>query len=339
MVNTNSLVDNKLIRYIFYLINCTIFVLLLLPALPVIIRIWWLDNLLNLQIQWSIVALFLILINAFFIKKLRLLAAVLFIATIFYNLMPLYYPLLNLKLEGKNVHQIENQETIFTIAQLNLNYDNPNLKQILPILGDNKFALLVLQEASDKEYKNISQLAHYYPYSLGIGPSESTPSGLAIFSRYPISEKHIHDLGYKRGHVLEIVIQVPNSSEPIQVYALHPTSPRSEILWQLRNLALAAIAEKVAASPFTNKLVIGDFNSSPWSSAFRSFQQTSQLKNSALGFGYIPSWSYSTRPLLSILSSVYIDHSLISNPFKVLNKHAQSIQGTDHLMLLTELVI
>lgn len=328
-----------MLRYSFYLLNLTLFLLLLLPNIPFSIPLWWLDNLLNLQIQWSFLALLLMLTNIIYIKKFRLFITFLHSTLIFINLMPLYLTIPTQAQQEAIKTGNQQQLVPFTIAQLNLSYDNPNLTQLLPVLGDKRFQLLVIQEASDKEYKNIQRLASYYPYSFGLEALQATPSGMAIFSRYPISETHLYDLGYKSGHILEVIIQMPDYAKPIQIYALHPGSPRSKKLWQLRNSTLAVVANKVATSPFVNKIVIGDFNSSPWSHAFKYFQKTSQLKNSAQGFGYIPSWSYHSQPLLSILSSVYIDHSLVSEPFEVLNKYSQAIQGSDHLLLLTELAI
>lgn len=319
---------------IFYLLNLTAFMLLLLPAVTTSVPWWWLDNLLNLQIQWAFFALLLMLCNLFLVKKLRGLCLFLYAVLIIYNLLPLYRSptLPATQASNSTAHR-------FSIAQINLSYDNSNLVKLLPTLADPSFDLLVLQEASDREFANIKKLTQYYPYSFGITDSEATPSGMAILSRYPIIEKHLHNEGYKSGHILEVLLQTPDLTTPIQVYALHPGSPRTEALWQLRNKTLTSIAERITSSPFAHKIVVGDFNSSPWSGAFKRFQKNSQLKNSAQGFGYIASWSYSNKAPLSLLTSAYIDHCLVSAPFKVLNKQAQPIQGSDHQLLFTELII
>ncbi|WP_425414431.1 endonuclease/exonuclease/phosphatase family protein [Psychromonas aquimarina] len=121
---------------------------------------------------------------------------------------------------------------------------------------------------------------------------------------------------------------------------MHPASPRTEKLWQLRNATLAYAVEQVSSSSLPYKIVIGDFNSTPWSANFKYFQKNTLLKNSAEGFGYIASWSYSTaNQLISMLSSAYIDHCLVSDSFTVLNKQYQTVQGSDHLLLLTELAV
>jgi len=324
------------IKITFYLLNIIVLILLLLPALAVNINIWWLDNLINLQLQISVLALAVIVINFVisfvYSKRYKVVLSALYCWLVAINIIPLYF-------NESLATSIGDKATSFTVAQLNLSYNNPNLTQLLPILGDRHFDLLVLQEVSDEQHINIKQLAKHYPYSFGLNAQEATPSGLAMFSRNPITEKHIHDLGYKSGQLLEAIIQMPHSTSPIQVFALHPSSPRSEILWQRRNETFSILAEKASVSPFINKIMIGDFNSSPWSSAFKNLQQNSQLKNSANGFGYLPSWSYSAKPLFSILTSAYIDHSLISPSFNVLNKYSQLIQGSDHRLVITELIV
>jgi len=316
----------------FYLLNLAVFILLLLPATTTNITLWWLDNLINLQVQWASLALLLLLINLFWVKKLKLICLFLYAVTSAYNLLPLYCSPATTNTQTDNRVQQP-----LSIAQVNLSYTNPYLAQLLPTLGDARFDILVLQEASDNAFANIQKLTRYYPYSFGINEHEATPSGLAILSRYPIIEKKRHDTGDKSGNILEVIVQPTDSTIPIQLYALHPSSPRTEKRWLLRNEILTNLAQRIVHSPFAHQIVIGDFNSSPWSGALQRFMNHSQLKNSASGFGYIPSWSYSKNPLFLLLSSAYIDHCLLSSAFKVINKHAQPLPGSDHQLIFTQL--
>lgn len=317
----------------FYLINAALVLLLILPAVSASIEWWWLENLLNLQLQWSIIAIIFVCLNLLFIKTYRWSIALLYLSLMIYNLTPLY-----LKQQSNQIN-VADHNNIINIAQLNLRYDNPYLVKLLPTLGDPTFDLLIVQEASDAKHQTIKQLGQYYPYSFGISSQEATPDGMAIFSRWPIIEQHNHALGEQQGHLLEVLLQKNGLISPIQLFALHPVSPRTEQLWKIRNNALTLSAHMIAASPFANKIVVGDFNSSPWSTEFKNFKLISKLKSSADGFGYIPSWSYSDIPILSLLSSAYIDHQLVSQSFHVVAKNAWPIEGSDHQMILTKLQI
>ena len=331
--NTNKRMMKKVL---FLLVNLIVLTMLLLAALPITISVWWLDNLVNLQMQWAALAIIMLVMNITYIKKSTKVYGTLYTLLIINNFMPLYLsPLVN----ASSGMPISKDLQRVTIAQLNLNYNNPNLESLLSTLADERFDLLIIQEASDKEHRSIKKLNKYYPYSFGLSETEATPSGMAIFSRLPITEKKIHDLNFKSGQLLEIIVQVPNSVTPIQVWALHPSSPRNKALWQLRNKTLSALTDKIITSAFTHKVVVGDFNSSPWSTPFKHLQKQGQLKNSADSFGYFPSWSYSDAPIFSTLSSAYIDHCLISTAFNVLNKQSQSISGSDHQLVITDLAI
>ncbi|WP_028863922.1 endonuclease/exonuclease/phosphatase family protein [Psychromonas aquimarina] len=171
-------------RYAFYLINLIVFTLLLLPAMPAAVSLWWLDNLVSLQLQWSLLAILLILINIQYIHRYTLASALFYLMIIAYNQQPLY---LSFKTQQQN-HLLSSTIQL-KIAQLNIRYENPHLDKLTATVSDPEFDVLVLQEAADHQHKQIKALSQYYPYSIGIAPLESTPSGLALFSRWPIVEK------------------------------------------------------------------------------------------------------------------------------------------------------
>lgn len=147
-------------------------------------------------------------------------------------------------------------------------------------------------------------------------------------------------MSLQQSDIIEAIIQTPDHASPIQIFGLHPGSPRSETLWKLRNLTLEYISEKFSHSLLPNKILVGDFNTSPWSPEFKNMEKISAAKNSAHGFGYIPSWSLTNlNGLLRFISSAYIDHCLVSDTFTVINKQHFKINGTDHLLISTTLGI
>ena len=80
-------------------------------------------------------------------------------------------------------------------------------------------------------------------------------------------------------------------------------------------------------------VVIGDFNSTPWSGRFRSFLQESDLRNSQRGFGLQPTWPASLPSVLMIA----IDHCLHSKSMKTINYATGLNIGSDHLPLLVSI--
>ncbi|PKG37915.1 endonuclease/exonuclease/phosphatase family protein [Psychromonas sp. Urea-02u-13] len=307
--------------------NALILVLLSLPFFSA--QQWWLDNLSNLQWQWSLCAGLLIVINIIYRLRFYTLLSGLLVMLIINQQWFLYQP---------QQTSLEEAQTL-NIGQFNISYTNPYFNELLPQLGESDLDVIVLQEASDKQGLNLSLLLQYYPYSLGLESLNGTPSGLALFSRWPIIESKSHQLNAEKTHILEVVIQSPKSQTPVQIYAIHPVSPRNEQLWLQRNKTFVYLSELVSESLLDNKIIIGDFNSSHWSSAFKKLQRNTALKNSAAGFGYIPSWSHGGLHGWWPMLSAYVDHCLISPQMAVLNKYQQIMPGSDHRLIKTLLAI
>ena len=162
---------------------------------------------------------------------------------------------------------------------------------------------------------------------------------MLIFSRWPILESNSYALTVADTHILEVLLQSPEQQTPVQLYAIHPVSPRSKVLWQQRNKTFDYLAQLVTDSLLTNKIIIGDFNSSHWTPSFTRLQHKTLLKNSAAGFGYIPSWSYHQRHAFWPILSAYVDHCLVSQQITVVNKQQKIMPGSDHLLIKTTLAI
>ncbi|WP_413701771.1 endonuclease/exonuclease/phosphatase family protein [Psychromonas sp. KJ10-10] len=308
-----------------YFINVLILAVVICSYMPIHYGYWWLDNLLSLKLQWALVALLMLAVNFFIIRKALIFSLL--------TCLMLSYPPLSQFVNNTQAHETTQ---LLNIAQLNLRYQNPDIEQLLERLNSSEYDLLALQEASDNWHRQIQSLSKSYPYSVGTSDSSPSPSGLVLFSRWPIVEHQLHFLGYRGGHVIEAIIQSPETSTPVQVFALHPVSPRNAELWQLRNKELNSVAQLVANSSLQYKIIIGDLNTSPWSWQFKRLQNQSLLSNTSNLFGYIPSWSYrQDNPLITWLSSAYIDHCLISDDFILIDKSQEQIRGTDHLLITT----
>ena len=301
---------------------------MLLPLVAKDLTVWWLDNLINLQLQWSIFAILLITVGIKHLRKVTIPLSVIYVSIILFNFNFLYI---------SNNNQLTNNETL-KIAQLNIQYGNPNLEKLIYEIGQSDYDAIVLQEVGDDVGYSVLQLKKIFPYSAGTGPLEGFPSGMAIFSRWPIINKKIHYLDNTETHIIEAIIQSPKMALPVHLFTLHPGSPRNNELWKLRNDTLNYLSKQVSSSLLPYKIILGDVNISPWSPIFKQLIKTSILKNSANGFGYIPSWSYSDFNIISrIVSSAYIDHCLVSDAFNIINKQYLRIDGSDHVLVTTEL--
>ncbi len=131
----------------------------------------------------------------------------------------------------------------------------------------------------------------------------------------------------------------------ISLIATHPPPPKPG-LFQFRNKQLGEIGQYIK-SLSTPVILVGDLNTTMWSSYYKRFIQTTRLVNARKGFGVLPSWPtttsyspYSRLPnFLSWLLSIPIDHCLISPEIKVVNTRTGANVNSDHRPLITDLVI
>jgi endonuclease/exonuclease/phosphatase (EEP) superfamily protein YafD len=356
MAKSNQHTISYVCNALLYLCNLIVLIIFILPFLPIKITNWWLDNLSSLQLQWTVAALLLLAFNIIKAKKYFRVFIMLLITMIYRqhsasaqnkaialkkakkHFGVLIMLLITLVYLQRPASYAGNTEALtapsLKIVQFNMHYQNPYLDQLLSRLNNGDFDLLVLQEVGNDQRQKITTLKQTYPYFI----SDASNADLALFSKWPIVEQKTHDLGYQGGHIIEVIIQSPEANTPVHIFTLHPVSPRNASLWQLRNSTLNYVAEQASASLLQYKIIIGDLNTTPWSAQFKKLQENSLLTNSDNTFAYIPSWSYSGKnPLLSLLSSAYIDHCLISDSFAVISKDYQRIPGSDHQLVVTKL--
>lgn len=79
--------------------------------------------------------------------------------------------------------------------------------------------------------------------------------------------------------------------------------------------------------------MVGDFNATPWSYPFRRLMASTDLSNSALGFGLDLSYPADGNPLVR----VPIDHLLFSDGLAVVDRRLGPAMGSDHFPLTVDL--
>ena len=291
---------------------------------------WWLDNLGNLQLQWSFAAVVMLALT---IRLPRLLLSLLFgvyALLIGIHFAPFYWP----------APATADSSPLIRIAQLNLRYWNPNIDDIVADLAQRPYDVVVLQEISDESLASVSRLTDTYSHSIGSASAARFGSRHALFSRWPLTDRRVHDLGYLEGRVIDVGVVFEPADTTIRMLTLHPGAPRSDTLWQLRNSTLEFVGGLVGDSSHPWQVVVGDLNVSPWSPHWHRLLISGKLKNTARGQGYIPSWSpfYVDHPG-RYLTSNYLDHSLVTEGLVTVGKVYRTVTGSDHALVETRLAI
>jgi endonuclease/exonuclease/phosphatase (EEP) superfamily protein YafD len=214
------------------------------------------------------------------------------------------------------------------VLQSNVFFKNKQYSEVISMVKAENPDLAVFQEVTDAWAKELAALHDILPYS--IVPQDTNKFGIVIYSKLPLENSSIQDFeGVRRSIFADVKIQ----DRVVSVIVTHLTIPITRSSFDRRNKHLIEIGNSVAKikNPF---LVLGDFNITMWSPFYQRFIDRTGLRNARSGFGILPTWP-TNMPLLSIP----IDHCLVSPTIKVLKLRAGRRVGSDHLPLITDLVI
>jgi endonuclease/exonuclease/phosphatase (EEP) superfamily protein YafD len=157
--------------------------------------------------------------------------------------------------------------------------------------------------------------------------------GVAIFSRYALSNTRLHQLTADETDVPVLITDVSSGDTTIRLFAAHLFSPTNWQRLALRNRQLREIAKLVNTSRQPT-IVMGDFNGAPWSVFLNDFLRTTGLRDSRQGFGFQASW-HTAFPLLR----VPIDQAFVSDEVCVHDRYVAERAGSDHFPVVFEVSV
>lgn len=130
--------------------------------------------------------------------------------------------------------------------------------------------------------------------------------GCALLCRHPWTHLEEKQWGQAAGPSLAAVITW--QGRDLLLLGMHPPPPTSASRSALRNTTLAQAGAWLASHSITTQVVLGDLNATPWCHPFRRLLEQTQLRNSADGHGWQPTWN-----VQSPFFQIPIDHVLISS--------------------------
>ncbi len=154
--------------------------------------------------------------------------------------------------------------------------------------------------------------------TLVLGPSDMAVEGFGFAEREPRA----------------VEVRLPTSVGEVALLGIHPLSPTNERRASIRDAQLRYAAEWAEAGD-GRRVIVGDFNATPWSYAFRRLEAQSGLVNSLDGFGVQATFPAGVNPLFR----VSIDHLLHSDGLEVRDRRLGPSFGSDHYPLLVELAL
>ncbi|MSR57251.1 MAG: hypothetical protein EXS05_06235, partial [Planctomycetaceae bacterium] len=206
------------------------------------------------------------------------------------------------------------------VMALNVWARNFEYQQVENLVRETSPDIVVLEEIDDRWEQSLSTLNTQWPYcqiTLGGGHL-----GIALLSRRPLEDAGITFL---KDGVAVVRGRVTVDKQPITIFGVHLARPTSSFGANRQTRQLAELVEMIRGTS-GQKIVLGDFNSSPWSTAFTDFVSQAAMCDTRPEFGVQPSWpSFLPAPL-----RIPIDHCLVSEGLHPTRRKIGPNVGSDH---------
>lgn len=228
------------------------------------------------------------------------------------------------------------------IVSLNVRTSNREFEAVAEFLRRQNANLILLEEVDRAWLEAMTNSLS--EYRMVAGQPYDHNFGIALFVRSEDeTERHIVIEHAEVGDITAGVAQVDAVSarlrwfrRPVSLLGLHTIPPGSEQGAHARDVELAAAARWASdeQSQDAATIVLGDFNATPWSHAFRRTLRDGNLVDSEVGFGVQPSWHRNFPPALGIP----IDHCLHSRGLRAVQRIVTGEDlGSDHRPLVVVL--
>ena len=233
-------------------------------------------------------------------------------------------PVLELWIPHESVPQTS---VVLRVLSLNVSFKDQNYDEVFTLLRDRDPDIVGLVEVNNRWATELATLGSVYPYQLH---KTTSRSGVALLSRVPFESATIRPFVTRRRNlaVADLLVQ----GRPVRLVVAHTLSPVRGARAALRDAQLDVLAAIGRESPGRDVIVVGDFNTSPWSLAFHRLIIKTNWRNAARGFGYWATWPAGVRTL-----GIPIDHHIVSDGIVVHFFAVVGPTGSDHLAVYSEL--
>jgi endonuclease/exonuclease/phosphatase (EEP) superfamily protein YafD len=204
------------------------------------------------------------------------------------------------------------------VVSMNTQLSNPNRQ--LPWILDQDPDVVLFLESSRIGEELLRELDTGYEVSSGI--RNDRRFGVTVLTKEPIDLVLLQLAGAGGGAVrFEMTLE----DRPVAVYGIHPPSPSNPWRSTARNEFMEEAGQVIAEEELP-AIVVGDFNSTPWSKAFGLLTGPADLTNSQDGFGYSGTWPAHLPGLMRIP----IDHLVYDDGLTVVDREVGPELDADH---------
>ena len=221
-------------------------------------------------------------------------------------------------------------DTAVRVVFSNLSLRNDDTGKLVAWLKVSEPDVVVATEASPRHVRQLAEAMAEYPFRM-LEPREH-PFGMVVYSRYPLAGEAVTELAGLAGGTpparvpIMVAVDVETPAGLLHVAGFHLYPPMTPRRFAWRNEQLATAGE-VLAEVDAPKIVVGDFNATPWSARLRTFRTENDLS----GFNTRATW-----PVWFGFAGIPIDHAFVSRDLRILEIEIGPDIGSDHRPLLVD---
>lgn len=223
----------------------------------------------------------------------------------------------------------ENGGAAVRCISLNVLQGNKRFAKVERFLREENADVVVLQEVSPAWSKALQGMADIYPHQLLRLRKDS--KGAAVLSRLPVRRLAFEELPGHRP--IGAMVAEIEGAVPFTILGIHSHKPTSAAGAVSQRIYFDWLVEKCRAENAGTRPVVlmGDFNSTPWSTAFREFIARTHLLDTSRGVLFGATWS------VHLPYRLLIDHAFVSPEWRVLARRVGPDVGSDHRAVIVDL--
>jgi endonuclease/exonuclease/phosphatase (EEP) superfamily protein YafD len=215
------------------------------------------------------------------------------------------------------------------VMSFNVLVRNSEYQEVSDLIKQIDPDVVAFLEYSENWYQALDGLSEQYPHH--VARPRWHGFGIAIYSKYPLSNLEVIQLTQDETDNPFVVADVTFKNQNIRLAAFHALSPINRYRMDLRNRQLAEVAQYLARRDAPT-VVMGDFNCTPWSPFLNDFLNETGFRDSRQGFGYQATWHAGYWPL-----RIPIDHAFVSDEIHVHSRYVGPNAGSDHFPIVFEI--
>ena len=215
------------------------------------------------------------------------------------------------------------------VLSANVLTGNESHDSVIRLVRDADADVVFLMEVNERWVSALEPLRAEYPHWHVRAREDNF--GVAFLSRIPLTDVEI--LTSPKGNVPFVEARLEAGGRPVTLIGLHTLPPVRRRYAAIRNEQMDEAASRVrnAEGPV---MVIGDLNTTSWSSPFDRFLRETGLRDSRRGFGVQATW-----PAFNPVLRIPIDHCLVSPEIVVRRREVGPAVGSDHFPIVIEVAV